>query len=45
MKNDLNAFEMVSHQRKKRSEENADFAPRPGDVPEFLSLPCRQQYA
>jgi hypothetical protein len=34
MEEDLNAFEMVSHQREKLPEENADFSPRPSDVPE-----------
>lgn len=36
---------MVSHQGEKLSEENADFGLRPSDVPELLSLPCRQQCA
>jgi len=44
MRGDPDAFEIPSYQREKRSEANANFAPRPGDVPEFLSLSCRQQY-
>ncbi|MEG4526676.1 hypothetical protein QUB61_28580 [Microcoleus sp. C2D2] len=42
----LNVFvEMVSPQGEKLPEENADFGSRPNDVPELLSLPCRQQDA
>ncbi|WP_339382037.1 hypothetical protein [Tolypothrix tenuis] len=40
----LSVFEMVCHQGEKLSAENADFASYPSDVPELLSLPCRQQY-
>lgn len=45
MKEDLNAFEMVSHQGEKLAEENPDRGSRSSDVPELLSLPCRQQDA
>ncbi|MEH2125530.1 hypothetical protein [Nostoc sp.] len=40
----LNAFEMVFYQGEKLPEESADFGLRLGNVPELLSLPCRQQY-
>ncbi|WP_339376001.1 hypothetical protein [Calothrix sp. NIES-2098] len=40
----ISAFEMVCHQGEKLPTENADFGSCPSDVPELLSLPCRQQY-
>ncbi|MEH2266510.1 hypothetical protein [Nostoc sp.] len=44
MEKNLNAFEMVFHQREKLPAENAGFGSRLSDVPELLSLPCRQHY-
>ncbi|WP_334842900.1 hypothetical protein [Nostoc sp.] len=44
MEENLSAFEIVFHQGEKLPAENADFGSRLSDVPELLSLPCRQQY-